>query len=88
MLYSGLFLYCSSLFLSRSLLNNGSLSLLLLYGSVLSNNLYRNLSSNLLVEVYQSYEVANGLGILHGDDLTINLMTQLLQLLSHLVYTY
>ena len=40
------------------------------------------------MEVNESYVVANHLGILHGDDLAINLLTQLLQFLGNLVGTY
>ena len=78
----------SSLCIGSSFDSSLSLSSSLQLSSVLSNNLYRNLHGHLLVEVYESYIVANLLGILHGDDLTINILTQLCELISHLSSTY
>ena len=65
-----------------------SLSSSLQLSSILSNNLHGDLNGHLLVEVYESHIVTNLLGILHGDDLTINLLTKLLELISHLSGTY
>ena len=83
-------LFCCGSFLYRSLSNRslGNRSFFLLGRSVLGNYLDRNLNGNLLVEVHLSNEVSNSLGILHGDNLAINLMTKLLQLLCYLVNTY
>ena len=78
----------SSLCIGSSFDSSLSLSSSLQLSSVLSNNLYRNLYGYLLVEVYESYIVANLLGILHGDDLTINILTQLGELVGYLSSTY
>ena len=78
----------SSLCIGSSFDSSLSLSSSLQLSSVLSNNLYRNLHGHLLVEVYESYIVANLLGILHGDDLTINILTQLCELVGHMSSTY
>ena len=88
MLYSLSSCGSSSLSIGSSLDSSLSLSSSLQLSSVLSNNLYRNLHSHLLVEVYESYIVANLLGILHGDDLTINILTQLCELVGHMSSTY
>ena len=94
-LFSGSFLCSSGSSLSGSLLSlSGSSNSSLFLGSsiqlssILGNDLYRNLDGNLLVVVNQSYIVTNLLSILHGDDLTINLLTELLQFLSNLIGTY
>ena len=90
-LSSSLFLCSSSgslLCLSSSLDSSLFLSSSLQLSSILGNDLHRNLNSNLLVEVNQSNEVADSLGILHGDDLAVDVVTELLQLLSNLVGTY
>ena len=94
-LFSGSFLCSSGSSLSGSLLSlSGSSNSSLFLGSslqlssILGNDLYRNLDGNLLVVVNQSYIVTNLLSILHGDDLAINLLTELLQFLSNLISTY
>ena len=83
-------LSCSSslLGIGSSLDSSLSIGSSLQLGSVLCDDLYGDLYSYLLVEVNESYIVANLLGILHGDDLAINILTQLGELVGYLSSAY
>lgn len=86
MFYSELF--CRrSFFLYRSCLWSNFLlySRFLFYNrSILGNNLYGYFYQYLLVEMNGCNIVTDGLDITHGDDLTVNIMTQFLQFFSNM----